>query len=179
MVTLISSIFGFLTNLTKFNSPNEFPFAIHCRNVTKPIHFTTQQWLCVLSFDYWFLCIFRRWIWKWPSFCTITSGFQVILTWKCENHDFWLYLSIDNFANFYYFLNMRKRAKKATFQLSISLFTCIIFIFLTGDIADRKKKLQVSQWPIYGDIWILSFFPAIYRSLWNLQFFFSIGDISG
>ena len=47
---------------------------------------------------------------------------------------------------------MRKTSKRATFQLSISLFTCIILIFVTGDIADWKKKLQVSQWSTYGII---------------------------
>ena len=82
--------------------------------------------------------------------CSISSSFRIILTWKCEKHGFSLYFSIDNFTNFYYFLNMRKPSKRATFQLSISLFTSIIIIFLTGDIADWKKKLQVSQWPIYG-----------------------------
>ena len=55
---------------------------------------------------------------------------------KVRKTRFFLYLSIDNFANFYYFLNMRKLSNRATFMLSISLFTCTIIIFLTSDIAD-------------------------------------------
>ena len=113
---------------------------------------------------------------------------------KVRKHGFSLYLSIHNFANFYYFLNMRKPPKRATFQLSISQFTCIILIFLTGDIADWMKKIagfamtdirrekmigrQICFFILISDeqgiIWTidLSFFPAICRSLRNLQFFF-------
>ena len=46
------------------------------------------------------------------------------------------------FAIFYYFLNMRTPSKRDTLQLSILLFTCIILIFLTGDIADWKKNCR-------------------------------------
>ena len=124
---------------------------------------------------------------------------------KVRKTRFLLYLSIDNFANFYYCLNMRKQSKRATFQLSISLFICIILIFLTRDIADWKKIAGFAMTDIWREKMMGSyhfckkkhcrfrndrymagkmigsyyFFPPYIGHSETCKFFFSICDISG
>ena len=56
------------------------------------------------------------------------------------------YLSIDNFANFYYFLNMRKPSKRAIF-LDFHFTIHVYYSNFSNRIYHRleKRKLQVSQ----------------------------------
>ena len=65
-----------------------------------------------------------------------------------RKHGFSLYLRTHNFANFYYFSNLKKPPKGATFQLSISLIICMIWTFITKDIANWEKKFQEGLLPL-------------------------------